>query len=227
VNEEDRGRFELPPELALLLQSPAGESDAFWCRFVERYSDLILHTAHRRSDGYDSAMDRYAFVLEALQRDGFRRLRNYAADGRGRFTTWLVVVTRRLCEDHRRRRYGRNPGSSNGESPCNIRRDARRRLVDFVMEDLDPNRQMPRAPSDAETHLRRTELAAALEEAMSELDPQDAVLIRLRYEDGLPAREIARILRLPTLFHVYRRCDSRLRLLREKLEARGIEDSHP
>ena len=42
-------------------------------------------------------MDHYAFMLDRLQEDGFHRLRAFAGDGRGQFTTWLVVVARRLC----------------------------------------------------------------------------------------------------------------------------------
>jgi hypothetical protein len=50
---------------------------------------------------------RYAYILEKLQDEDFRRLRGYVADGRAEFSTWLAVVTRRLCEDFRRQRYGR------------------------------------------------------------------------------------------------------------------------
>lgn len=52
-------------------------------------------------------MDRYAHVLDKLQVDDFRRLRTFVADGRGKFTTWLTVVVRRICLDHHRQRYGR------------------------------------------------------------------------------------------------------------------------
>jgi DNA-directed RNA polymerase specialized sigma24 family protein len=49
-------------------------------------------------------MDGYAYVLEALRSDDYRRLRAYAADGRSKFSTWLVVVARRLCLDLHLRR---------------------------------------------------------------------------------------------------------------------------
>jgi len=63
----------------------------------------LLHTARTRHPDYDTAMDGYADVLEALRRDDFRRLRGCAADGRSKFTTWLMVVTRRLLLDSPRR----------------------------------------------------------------------------------------------------------------------------
>ena len=57
--------------------------------------------------GYDDALDPYAYMLDALRRDGCRRLRGFCANGRGRFSTWLVVVARRLCLDHHRLPVGR------------------------------------------------------------------------------------------------------------------------
>jgi len=47
-------------------------------------------------------MDRYAFVLDRLRARNFRRLRRFQPRGSARFTTWLVLVSRRLCLDHRR-----------------------------------------------------------------------------------------------------------------------------
>jgi len=44
----------------------------------------------------DGAMDAYAYVLERLRERDCARLRTYADGGPARFTTWLVVVARRL-----------------------------------------------------------------------------------------------------------------------------------
>lgn len=51
--------------------------------------------------GHDAAMDRYAYMLAQLRCSDFTPLQCHAADGRSAFTTWLVVVARRLCLDHR------------------------------------------------------------------------------------------------------------------------------
>jgi hypothetical protein len=56
----------------------------------------------------DAVMDRYTDVLEQLRRNDCQRLRGYASDRRSKFTTWLVVVARRLCLDQHRQRYGRD-----------------------------------------------------------------------------------------------------------------------
>jgi len=42
--------------------------------------------------GHDGALDGYAYMLEELAVTDCQRLRKYAADGRGRFSTWLAVV---------------------------------------------------------------------------------------------------------------------------------------
>ena len=87
----DRTRAMRPPELSSLLDAVDDESrDAAWAQLLGRFSRLLLHTVHARSDAYDSAMDRYVFVLQKLREDEYRRLRRFAAGGRGEFSTWLV-----------------------------------------------------------------------------------------------------------------------------------------
>jgi RNA polymerase sigma factor (sigma-70 family) len=167
---------------------------------------------------YDAGMDAYAHLLEALRQDDFRRLRSYAPEAGTKFTTWLVVVARRLCLDLERRKYGRAGGAGPEQRE---ERAARRRLVDLVAEDLDPARLSGAADeaSDAE----RREATAALDAALGELEPRDRLLLRLRFEESLGAPDIAATLGFPTSFHVYRRLNALLRRLRASLGARGIE----
>ena len=97
-----------PAELAALLQARDAESrERAWGKFLDRYSRLILHGARSLGSDYDAVMDRYTLIVEQLRDGDFRRLRSYVADGRGKFTTWLTVVVRRICLDHHRQRYGR------------------------------------------------------------------------------------------------------------------------
>jgi len=67
----------------------------------------------------------------------------------------------------------------------------------------------------------------ALALVLETLDPADRVLLKLRFEDDLPAREIATILQMPSAFHVYRRLASLYTSLRRRLVARGVESSAP
>ena len=87
----------LPPELSRLLSAsePVEQGEA-WAEFVNTHSSILLHTCRAVAHDHDAVMDGYAHVLEALREDCYRRLRAYVPRGTTRFTTWLVVVVRRL-----------------------------------------------------------------------------------------------------------------------------------
>jgi RNA polymerase sigma factor (sigma-70 family) len=214
----------LPVELSrLFAPADAAARDTAWDGFTTAYSRLLLHTARSVTSDHDSAMDAYAYLLEQLRADDFKRLRAYTADGRGKFTTWLVVVVRRLCLDFRRQRYGR---SRNDTSDDGAARALRRRLVDMVAAPHDPD-QIPASGNDPAAAALSDDLGRILESALAGLTPRDRLLLKLRYEDDLPAREIAGLLGMPTPFHVYRRINALLTQMRSTLRARGVDDSAP
>jgi RNA polymerase sigma factor (sigma-70 family) len=218
-------RHTLPPDVARLLDAADSRSqDTAWAGFLASYSRLLLHTARSLGGDYDAAMDRYAYVVERLRADDCHRLRGYAADGRGKFTTWLVVVARRLCLDHHRQRYGR-PRSTAAVQEAEHR--SRRRLVDLVGDEVELSQLRDEAGGDPERDLCAAELRQALEVGLQALEPRDRLLLRLRYEDGLPAAEIARLMDLPTPFHVYRRLNHLLEGLRRSLAREGLVDPIP
>ena len=206
----------LPPEVAQLLSAvTAGARDTAWAQFVKLHHRTLLHVCQLRARDYDATMDAYAWALERLRESDCRRLRAFAADGRSTFTTWLVVVAKRLCIDFARQRYGRADArrSDDGEKARE-----RRRLVDLAAEELDlgsipdPSERTPESDFDAAT-LRET-----LREIIAALSPQDRLLLALRFEDGLTAERIAPVLNMPSVFHVYRRLSHVLAGLRERLE---------
>jgi len=207
-----------PYELDALLQadSPLARESA-WKAFVATYSRLLIHTARALDSDYDRAMDAYAYLLEQLARDDFRRLRAYTPDNRSKFTTWLVVVARRICVDRLRVRYGRTTGAGS----------VRRRLADLLTDELDPaTTPVPDSPTtNPESKLRTRELRDALTAALARLAPRDRLLLKLRYEDDLPAREIGQLMHFPTPFHVYRRLNALLEDLKTTLQKRGIDGS--
>jgi len=179
----------------------------------------MLHTARTFGGDYDGRMDRYAFVLEELQRDDFRRLRSYAADDRSRFSTWLVVVTRRLCLDFHRHKYGRD--HTRGRDP--ERRDARKRLVDLASEAIDLSLLADPSSRNPEAEVQIGEVAEVLEMAMDRLEPRDRLLLKLRFYDDVSVREIAEIMSFPSVFHVYRHLNSAFASLRRALSDRGVD----
>lgn len=215
----------LPPELDGLL-SAVTEADraSAWDRFIGRHSRLLLKVAHETSRQYDGAMDHYAFVLEHLRADDFQRLRGYESDGRTKFTTWLVVVTRRLCLDHHRHVYGR-PRRSDKEAVEEHK--VRRRLVDFVMEEVDTERTVNHRGNGADSGIRRRQLTEALQAALETLPDEERLSLRLRFEDGAAVSDIAKVLGVPTVFHVYRRLNKTLTRLRGELAQRGIDGPMP
>jgi RNA polymerase sigma factor (sigma-70 family) len=173
-------------------------------------------------------MNRYSYVLEQLHRDDFRRLRAYAADQRCSFSTWVSIVARRLALDLHRQTYGRSRGSAPDGSAEQDRRLARRRLLDLAGEEVaDPVTLSDPDAVDPEGRLRAAELTDALEAALRQLTPRDRLLLKLRFDDDLSAREIATIVGYTSPFEVYRRVNTLCASLRRSLAGRGVEDPVP
>ena len=214
----------MPPVLARVLTTPEGaQRDSEWADFVATHTGLLLHTCHSLSRDRDTVMNGYAFILDALREDDCRRLRAYVPSAGTRFTTWLVVVARRLLLDHHRQRYGRARSKDDVHRADHV---ARRRLEDLVAAELDPDTL--RGSSDApDATLLRDELALSLGSALAALDPPDRLLLALRFEDERPMREIASILAMPTVFHAYRRLAATLGKLKRALAERGVEGPEP
>ena len=208
-----------PRSLSDLLKAtnPAAAESA-WVVFSREYHRLILHTCHKHANGYDDAMDRYAFVLERLRADDYRRLRTYDANRKASFSTWLVAVVSRLCTDYHREKYGRARGTDNTGSATVDRREVRTRLADLVTEELNLERMPDGKRTNPEGEVLASELVAVLHSALGELDDRDRMLLALRFEDEVIARDIAHVLGFPSQFHVYRRLKVVLARLRESLD---------
>jgi RNA polymerase sigma factor (sigma-70 family) len=215
----------LPPDLSRLLAARAGpDQEEAWSKFLETYSGLILHTCRTVVRDRDAAMDGYAHVVEKLHEDSSRRLHAYTPHLTTRFTTWLVVVTRRLLLDYQRHRYGRSRSSDEARHEEHV---VRRRLEDLVATEIDPDELATSSSNTPDAGVRREELTRALRQALEELDPSDRLLLALRYEDEQPVRDIAATMRLPTVFHVYRRLGAVLSQLKGALARRGIDEPEP
>ena len=169
-------------------------------------------------------MDAYTHVLSALREDNCRRLRAYAPHANVKFSSWLIVVTRRLVLDHFRQRYGR---SRSDDTDRRHEQQTRRRLEDLVAEKVDPDRIESSAQGAPDAGIRRDQRDAALRDAFAHLNPADRVLLALRFEDDRSARDIAITVGLPSAFHVYRRLKAVLAELRATLERKGISEPEP
>jgi len=219
---------DVPPELIALLSARANaERDRAWDAFLDRYSRLLLLISREYGRAHDDAMDHYAAMLEGLREDDFRRLRVWTRDRRSALTTWLGVIARRICLDELRRRYGRTRNGSPEEA---VERRTRRRLADLVTQELIPDLDAADTlgtTAEPELALRRAELRECLEQCVTALPPDDQLLLTLRFRDECSAADIARILRFPTAFHVYRRLGRLASELRQAMRQRGVEDPVP
>ncbi len=207
-----------PPALYALLQAVDPPTrDQAWRELVDGHSRLLLKVASNGRGDYDSTMDRYAFVLDKLREDDYRRLRSYRPS-RARFSTWLVVVARRLCTDFERERYGRVRTAAQGEAAATRRSLGNLAAMVQIAEDHVA------APDEAERALEEAERNRLLDEAVTALAPEDRLLVRLRYVDGVSVREIRDLLRYPTVFHVYRHLNAVHRALRDNLARSGLAE---
>ncbi|HEX6251153.1 MAG TPA: sigma-70 family RNA polymerase sigma factor [Gemmatimonadaceae bacterium] len=215
-----------PPDLAELLRaSDAAARERAWERFLAARSALLLHTARSLSASQDSTMEAYAFMLDGLRANDFRRLREYRHRPHAQFTTWLVLVARRLCIDHDRSLHGRAPAEDDSDQM--LQRQARRRLAELAAEEVDLDSIAAESGATPEHQVRQFELKQALEQALGTLDHRDRLLLTYRYVDKLSAQEIARLQQWPSHLHVYRRITHVCGLLRRELERRGVESSVP
>ncbi len=211
---------------ALLRAGTSAERDAAWARLVDEHSRLLLHVARTVENGRDDAMDAYAYILDRLRRDDHRVLRRYQRDGRTRFTTWLVVVVRRMCLDFRRQRVGR-PRNATPSAGHDAERRARMRLHHLASVPSELQMLVDAEAPGPEERMRERQLLDALERAVSALPPDEQLLLRLRFDDGRSVPEIARMIRAPTPFHVYRRLRSVCASLRDSLARDGIDEGAP
>jgi RNA polymerase sigma factor (sigma-70 family) len=226
TDDASRNAAGLPPELVRLLQSQdAVQANTAWDRFLASHHKLLLYAIRTTEHDRDAVMDCYAYVLEQLRRDDYRRLRSFAAGGRAKFTTWLVTVTCRLALDHKRRRYGRERPAADAQAADRL--EARRRLVDLVDSAVDVSELADPDAANPSTRLSEEERRAAVKAALAEQPGRDQLLLSLRFQDDRSAREIADIMGFPSPFHVYRRLKAVLARLRAALEARGIDDAGP
>lgn len=202
-----------------MASSDHAERERAWDRFVTTFTPRLMQVARAVARDHDASMDAYAYTLGQLREDGFRRLRAYQATDGCSFKTWLTVVTRRLCLDYHRHKYGR----PRTEEPQALEEQRmRRRLADLVAAAVEP--ELAATYPDPAAVLERAEILEALDAVLGQLAPRDQLLLRYRFDDDLSAREIARLMDFSTVFHVYRRLNALLAKCRIAFQERGFRN---
>lgn len=195
-----------------------------WDAFIGEYTPLIMHVAKSIGGDHDAVMDRYLFVVDALRDHHYKRLRSYNPEEGARFSSWLLVVARRLCMDQYRARYGRVQSDTH-TAESNHR--ARRALTDLLGDELALESVEDVQTGDPDFVLRQSDLTQRLEAALASLPTADRLLLRFRFEDDLSVPRIAQLIDAESPFVVYRRLDKILRILRRSLEDSGVSESLP
>jgi RNA polymerase sigma-70 factor len=159
----------------LLSVACARGSNAGWQRFYVLYrkylSDLSRHLLARHSDAEELSQTIW-IDLFLPDRSGQSRIASY--DGRSSLATWLrVVVSNRVINE--RQRKGMAAGN-----------------LDAIPEPADPG-----ALQDVEANVCRERyrdmILSAFEGASCRLEPQERLIVLLRYDQGLQLGEIARL----------------------------------
>lgn len=180
-------------ELHLLAQIQAGSEDAL-LELHSRYANLVYSVAYRVLNDPMSA--------EEVTQDAFMRLWNksYTYDPeKGRFTTWLLTVTRRLAIDMIRQRQRREPKSG------------------MLFMDEDPSLWENILTAEGGGDLRRT-----LRSVMDELPNEQRELIELVYFYGMSHSDLAETLDIPL-----GTVKTRIRLGMQKLRQAWGQDVNP
>ena len=211
------------PLLSLLRARDEVAQNGAWSGFLDEYSDILLKTARRASFDHDGALDHYSYMLEQLRQDGFRRLRAYQGDSRGKFTTWLVVVARRLCVDHHRHTHGRlqTPAGSPARS---LEHAVRHHLADLITDEIDLGQLADGKSPSPDSLVLAEERSRALKDAIGSLDVADKLLLTLRFKDEIAVEHIASMVGLRNRFQVHRRLKAVLAKVRRTLEDHGFAE---
>jgi RNA polymerase sigma factor (sigma-70 family) len=91
----------------LLRGLSSADAGAVWVEFLDRYSALIMNSAHQFVYQQDRVNECFLYVCENLSDDGFRRLLKFNPAGKAKFQTWLGIVVFHLGVDWHRKEFGR------------------------------------------------------------------------------------------------------------------------
>jgi RNA polymerase sigma-70 factor, ECF subfamily len=191
AEKHETGRMNQATELDLIRRMNMGDESAL-LELHSQYVNLVYSVAYRILGD--------PMAAEEVTQDTFMRLwkkgETYDKD-KGRFTTWLLTVTRRLAIDALRQRRRREPQSG------------------MLFMDEEPTLWENLLTSDGSTDLRRT-----LRSVLNELPSEQRDLIELVYFYGMSHTDIAETLTLPL-----GTVKTRIRLGMQKLRAAWSSDN--
>jgi len=102
------------------------------------------------------------------------------------------------------------------------RRHLRRLEPERVLEEIGPAEGVEGPASEDERREQQQRVLCALRNALASLEPQERLILRLRYEEGMTVAQIARTLDTEQK-RLYRRIEGIKNALRRAITAQGIE----
>lgn len=175
---------------AILEDLQTGKVEQAWESFVHHYGPIILQVTRLTLSDSDDAGDAFLYACEKLRADRCGRLRRFDPDGPASFSTWLRAVTRNLCVDWHRTRYGRlRPFALLERLPLLSRETFRLLFQERLSVDEAVIVLQPQIPG-----LRRDQVSAARDDLWRQLSPRQRSLVQSPRQgldravplDGLP-----------------------------------------
>lgn len=179
-------------DLCLIVACESGDQFA-WNDLVEKFSPTVRSAARSVSGNEDAAEDLAQSIWAELyglrvRKDGKPAGKISYYSGRGSLGGWLRAVVGQLAVDHHRK-VARLVQTEEDADFDRLARDSNQTNEIFVTAQSVTN------PEDNLTVKRATEhIEKALAKAMSELETEDRLLVKLYYFDGLRLREAGVVL---------------------------------
>ena len=186
---------------------------------IKPHLKLIESICLKRFNYSEDGHECYVHVLGKLMENNYARVN--AFQGRSTFKTYLVSITNRLAIDFYRHRYGKTSKKAADEQPVPKKNPLK--IVPIKdQESLSDKKLLEDDVIDNEVKETKNRLEALVKTHLSDLSPEDRLLLKMKYEDDFKVSEIAGILKLDQK-KTYRRINSILAAFRDKIMDEGID----
>lgn len=160
---------------------------------VKPFLKLIESICLKRFNYTEEGHECYVYVLGKLMENNYAVIN--AFQGRSTFKTYLFSVTTRLAIDFYRHRYGKTSKKSNPDQPDSKKN--RLKTVSIIdAENLSDDERLDETVINREDKEVKKRLEGILKSHLSDLSPEDRLLLKMKYEDNFKVSEIAELLKL-------------------------------
>lgn len=185
---------------------------------VRPYIKLIESICLKRFNYTEEGHECYVYVLDKLMENNYAMIN--AFQGRSTFKTYLFSIVTRLTIDFHRHRYGKTSKKSNPEQPAPKKN--RLKIVSIIdQENLSDEEHLGETVINREDEEVKKRLEGIVKSHLSELSPEDRLLLKMKYEDNFKVSEIAEILKQDQK-KTYRKINTLLSSFKEEFLKEGF-----